>query len=410
MRIWSLPGIYPFPEKGDYSSGIFIHKQNLALAKLGIEVNVIQTRDWYPVWPFRLMFADWQRNYADKKPKERLLDGIKVFHPVVFTPKPSRIFNRPHREFQIDAICNFLKKQGVKPGKDVILAQWLIPDGFMGVIIAKRLGIHVAVEMQGDDIQVWPHDSPAHLRDSLWTLENADLMLGCSDFLCNEAKKLYQKPLEAHTIYTGIDTDKFKPLSSSQERESLRADLGVAPDQIAILNVGSSIARKGWNELFQAVATLKVSFPNIKIVAASGGLKEFTLPELAKKYHVEDNLIDLGNIPNHQLPALYQAADIFCLPSYWEGLANVLCEAMSSGCAIVTTAVSGHPEVVFPGINGELVEPKNVEQLTEALRKLVNSKELRASYGAEARKTAISKIKSHDENAIKLFSLLKEIV
>ena len=218
LRIWSFPGIYPFPENGDYSSGIFIHKQNLALTNLGYEVNVILPRDWFPMWPFRLLFSDWKRSYIDRKPETRILDGIKIYHPSVFSPKPSRIFNKPHREYVIDAVCNFLTAQGVRKGKDVILAQWLIPDGYIAVKIAQRLGIQVAVEMQGDDIQVWPFNSDTHKEHALWTLENADLMFGCSDFLGKEAQKLYQKPLTVHTIYTGIDTDKFKPASRGCSR------------------------------------------------------------------------------------------------------------------------------------------------------------------------------------------------
>ncbi len=409
MRIWSYPGIYPFPEKGDHTTGIFIHKQNLALKALGADVSVIQTRDWYPIWPFYNLLADWKRNQKKVRPAKRELDGIKIFHPLVIAPKPSRLFNKPHGELVVDAICSFLEKQGVKKGQDFILAQWLIPDGYHAVLAAQRLGIQVAVEMQGDDIQVWPHHSPTHLTQAKWVLENADLMLGCSDFLGNEAKKLYIKPLTVHTIYTGIDPEKFKPLNDERERAILRKSLGLNDNDIAILNVGSAIARKGWNELFESVSSLKENFPNVKILAASGGLSEFKLSELAQKYNVEANLIDLGSVPNNRLPSLYQACDIFCLPSYWEGLANVLCEALASGCAVVTTAVSGHPEVVFPGENGELVTPKNVTELTSALRKVIESPALKQKYQHNARKTALDKIQSHEANAQKIIDLFNQL-
>lgn len=409
MKIWSYPGIYPFPENGDLTTGIFIHKQNIALKNLGVEVNVLQTRDWYPIWPFFNFFSDWKKGQLENRPKHRVLDGINIYHPTVFSPKPSRIFRKPHGELVIDSIVNFLKKRGVQKGRDFILAQWLIPDGYIATIVAKRLGIQVAVEMQGDDIQVWPFNSTVHMEQAIWTLENADLLFGCSDFLGNEAKKLFGKPLDVHTIYTGIDVNKFKPANSVEERNMLRKKIGIQENEIAILNVGSSIARKGWNELFQSVSELNRSFTNIKILAASGGLKEFELSDIAKKFGIEENLIDLGIIPNHQLPSLYQSCDIFCLPSYWEGLANVLCEALSSGCAVVTTAVSGHTEVVVSGVNGELVPPKNVLELTEALRRVIYSSKLRESYGIEARKIAVEKIRSHEDNAQKIITHFKNI-
>jgi len=410
MKIWSYPGIYPSPETGEPTAGIFIHKQNLALKANGAEVNVIQTRDWFPVWPFYNLFPDWKRAKQSARPFSRKLDGISVYHPTVFSPKPSRLFNTPHGDLKIKAIVKFLQTQNVKKGKDVIMAQWLIPDGYHAVKVAKELGISVAVEMQGDDIQVWPFQSEIHRAQALWVLENADLILGCSDFLGKEAQKLYSKPLEVHTIYTGIDLQKFKPLATKKEKDEQRTKWGLKETDIVILNVGSSIARKGWNELFEAVSVLKSTYPTLKIVAATGGLSEFTLAELAVKYGIENQLIDLGSVSNIELPSLYQACDIFCLPSYWEGLANVLCEAMSSGCAIVTTAVSGHPEVVIPAKNGELVTPRNVNELINALEKLISSPELRQSYGIEARRMAEEKIKSHEDNAAKLYQLLKTII
>lgn len=408
MRIWSYPGIYPFPEKGDHTTGIFIHKQNLSLKKLGCEINVIIPRDWYPVWPFYNIFNDWKVYQKQGRPSERELDGINIYHPLVVSPKPSRLFKKPHDESLIEATCNFLKKQGVKKGNDVILAQWLIPEGRIAVLAAKRLGIPVAVEMQGDDVQVFPHNSPIHLKHAKWVLQNADLMLGCSDFLGIEANKLLSEHVKIHTIYTGIDLNKFKPAVSTEERNAIRAKYGLKENDIVILNVGSAIARKGWLELIEALGRIKQD--NIKLLAAVGVYRELDLYEVCQKHGIQNNLIDLGQVTNDELPFLYQACDIFCLPSYWEGLANALCEAMASGCAIITTAVSGHPEVVQSGFNGELVHAKDVDLLTNAIKKLTTDPELRKFYSQNARKTAEDKIKSHEANGEKLLGLLNKIM
>lgn len=410
MRIWSYPGIYPYPEGNDLTTGIFIHKQNLALKEIGAEIAVVQPWDAFPFWPIYKMFPDWQRFQQNQRPKERELDGLTIYHPHVFSPKPSRLWRKPHSYYLLNELEHFFRKMGVRKGHDVIHAQWLIPDGHHAVLLAKRLGISCSVEMQGDDIQVWPHQSETHLKNALWTLENADLVLGCSDFLCQEAIKLYGRQLETHTIYTGIDLDKFSPPTPSQ-RLSARNELNINENEIIILNVGSAIARKGWLELFQSIALLdKEGYSNVKILAASGGLKEFDLLAKAHDFNIQDKLVDLGQVDNKRLVQLYYACDIFCLPSYWEGLANVLCEAMACGCAVVTTAVSGHPEVVKSGENGELVDPKNVESLKEALKRLLSNPERRLMYGQKARLTAENKIKSHNDNARILLNLLKHNV
>ncbi|MFQ3574916.1 MAG: glycosyltransferase family 4 protein [Cytophagales bacterium] len=408
MRIWSYPGIYPFPEGNDHTTGIFIHKQNLALKKIGADIVVVQPWNWAPAWPLSKLFAEWGEMRRNPRPKKRILDGLEVFHPQVFTPRPSRFFGKPYDFYLLNTLERFFNEMGFNPKKDVIHAQWLIPDGHFATLLAKRLGAKCSVEMQGDDIQIWPHNSKQHLDNALWTLENSDLVLGCSDFLCNEAQKLFNKRLETHTIYTGIDLEKFKPCAESDKSE-IRKKLGLKDEDFLILNVGSSIARKGWLELFQAVGMLKQKHPNLKILAASGGLSEFKLYEKAREFGILENLIDLGQVPNQELSKLYHACDIFCLPSYWEGLANVLCEAMASGCAVVTTAVSGHPEVVVSGYSGELVQAKSVESLTSALEKLIENPMLRNELGKNARKMAETKIMSHEDNAKKLLSLFEKL-
>lgn len=410
MKIWSYPGIYPYPEGNDLTTGIFIHKQNLAIKQLGYDIEVVQPWDEAPIWPFYKLFKDWGSYHERQRPDVRFLEGIKVHHPKVFVPKPSRVFKKPHHHYLLNTLESFLRSRGLKKGKDIIHAQWLIPDGHIAVQLGKRLGIPVSVEMQGDDIVVWPHNSETHLKHALWTLQNADLVSGCSDFLCNEAKKLYKNPINTHTIYTGIDVHKFKPLEDSQLKSRLRQQYNIAENDIVVLNVGSPIQRKGWLELFESVANLKLKYPNIKILAASGGLQDFKLIDKAKEFGVADRLIDLGQVKNENLLALYQLCDIFALPSYWEGLANVLCEAMSCGCAVVTSAVAGHPEVVQNGINGLLIEPRSVSSLTSALDQMMASSELRERFGREARKTAETKIMSHEANAQRLIKLFETIL
>lgn len=79
-------------------------------------------------------------------------------------------------------------------------------------------------------------------------------------------------------------------------------------------------------------------------------------------------------------------ADIFCLPSYREGLPKVLLEAGASGCAIVTTDVPGCRQVVTDMKTGLIVPPKDAVSLAEAIRKLVQDRALRLFLAENARK------------------------
>lgn len=407
MKIWSFPGIYPYPEGNDLTTGIFNHKQNVALKNIGVDVEVVQPWDIAPVWPFSKLFPDWRRFAANTRPDVRTLDGIKIYHPKIFTPKPSRLFKKPHEYYLLNKLEQFFKAKGVQSDKDLIHAQWLIPDGRIAVLLAKRLNLKCVVELNGDDVIVWPHNSEIHKKHAQFVLENADFIIGCSQYLCNQAEVLFGKKLTSKAIYKGVNIRHFSPLQNTNDKLLLREKYGLLADEIVILNIGSAIQRKGWLELFQAVSILKNDFPKIRILAASGGIQDFKLAEKAREYGVEEHLLDLGQVKNEHLLELYQLCDVFALPSYWEGLANVLCEAMSCGCAVVTTAVAGHPEVVENRVNGFLIEPQNVASLTDALSELLASKQLREQFGYNARKTAEQKIKSHEANAEKLSQLLK---
>ncbi|MFN8437135.1 MAG: glycosyltransferase family 4 protein [Cytophagales bacterium] len=410
MKIWSFPGIYPYPEGNDLTTGIFNHKQSVALKNIGVNVEVVQPWNVAPIWPINQLFPDWKKYASNTRPDVRTLDGIKINHPKIFTPKPSRVFKKPYEYYLLNKLEQFFKAKGVNPEKDLIHAQWLIPDGRIAVLLAKRLNLKCVVELNGDDVIVWPHKSEIHKNHALFVLENADYIIGCSQYLCDQAEILFGKKLFSKAIYKGVNTSHFIPFQESTELIKVRAKYNLHTNDFVILNVGSPIQRKGWLELFQAVSMLKVDFPQIKILAASGGIQDFKLIDKAREYGVEDNLVDLGQVKNENLLELYQLCDVFALPSYWEGLANVLCEAMSCGCAVVTTAVAGHPEVIENGVNGFLIAPKDVNALKKSLQNLIENPKLKQDFGQNARQTALNKIQSHEANAQKLQKLFQGVL
>lgn len=89
-----------------------------------------------------------------------------------------------------------------------------------------------------------------------------------------------------------------------------------------------------------------------------------------------------------QRDALLAESDAFVLPSYNEGVPMALLEAMASGLPVVTTPVGGIPDAVADGVDGIMVRPGNIEQLAEALRRVIESESLRMSLGRNARARA----------------------
>ena len=81
-------------------------------------------------------------------------------------------------------------------------------------------------------------------------------------------------------------------------------------------------------------------------------------------------------------------ADIFALPSLWEGLPNAMLEAMAVGLPVTATSVGGVPEVVWPGENGILVPPADPQALADALSMLLDDENTRKRLGEGAKNTA----------------------
>jgi glycosyltransferase involved in cell wall biosynthesis len=91
------------------------------------------------------------------------------------------------------------------------------------------------------------------------------------------------------------------------------------------------------------------------------------------------------------VPALLAAADIFALPSHFEGLPMSIIEAMLTGLPVVSTDIKGAREQVVDGVTGLLVPPATVGKLAEALQQLVDDPGLRARMGAAGRARAVAR-------------------
>jgi glycosyltransferase involved in cell wall biosynthesis len=90
------------------------------------------------------------------------------------------------------------------------------------------------------------------------------------------------------------------------------------------------------------------------------------------------DVIFLGYIPDNELPAIYNAADLFVYPSYYEGFGLPPLEAMASGCPVISSNVSSLPEVI--GGAGILINPDNINELFSSILTLISNQDLRREY------------------------------
>jgi glycosyltransferase involved in cell wall biosynthesis len=164
------------------------------------------------------------------------------------------------------------------------------------------------------------------------------------------------------------------------DRDHVRAELGIRPGQLLVLASGSLVERKGHAVLIRALASLGTLAWRLAI--AGQGREREALVELSEELGVSDRVHILGF--RDDMPDVLAAADIFAMPSLWEGLPLALLEAMAAGKPIVASATSGIPEAVTPELDGLLTAPGDVEALAAALQRVLGDAALRERLGSAA--------------------------
>jgi glycosyltransferase involved in cell wall biosynthesis len=270
---------------------------------------------------------------------------------------------------------------------------------FVPVIRRFNPASGIVLHMQCDWLaQVDPAMIEARLAD-------ADLVLGCSEYIAREVKKAFPRFGErCRAVYNGVDVGQFAP----GDGISARAAGGSA----RILFVGRVSPEKGVHILLDAFKTVHEhqSGTHLDIVGPHGAPpREFIVSlsrdpkvtDLIRFYHrdyrsdleerlpgdVAKQVSYVGDVPYAELPNRYRSADVFAFPSVWDepfGMPNV--EAMACGVPVVATRGGGIPELVEDGKTGFLVERGDAAGLAEAVLTLLKNESLRKSMGKAGRR------------------------
>jgi colanic acid/amylovoran biosynthesis glycosyltransferase len=165
---------------------------------------------------------------------------------------------------------------------------------------------------------------------------------------------------------------------------------------LRIVAVGRLVEKKGFEYLIRALALLKVRGITARCTIIGGGPEETKLRSLLKDMGLENEVELVGPIPNDQLVARYlKPQNILVAPSVYakdgerDGIPTVLLEAMVSGVPVISTTVSGVPELVVHGENGLLVPERDERGLADAIEELLQNPGLRERLRAKGREVVL---------------------
>lgn len=154
---------------------------------------------------------------------------------------------------------------------------------------------------------------------------------------------------------------------------------------LRVLCVGRLVPDKGQLLLLEAVAELHGRGVSVELSLVGDGPDADALRAGAARLGIADAVTFLGSRSPAEVASLYRSADVFCLPSFAEGLPVVLMEAMAAGLPVVTTRIAGVSELVEDGVTGAVVSAGRVDLLTGALERLAADPQLRVQWGSEGR-------------------------
>jgi len=196
-------------------------------------------------------------------------------------------------------------------------------------------------------------------------------------------------PGGAIAIGNGVDPARFRPGVDAAERSAWRDRLGAGPDDVVVAIVARLVAHKGHADLFEAARYL----PGIhlwvvgdRLADDPGGLPDAVLRAAERDLGPRLSLVD----GRQDVASVLRGADVFALPSRFEGMPRSVIEAMMTGLPVVGTDIRGTNEEVVDGATGFLVRVGDRPGLQAALGRLAGDRELRLRLGEAGRLRALA--------------------
>jgi glycosyltransferase involved in cell wall biosynthesis len=183
-------------------------------------------------------------------------------------------------------------------------------------------------------------------------------------------------------VHIGVDAEAFSDGDGSKE---VRKELGIPSGAFVVGCVGRVVPLKGHRYLLSAVAELSRTAPDVRLLVVGAGDLE-QLGRVAEELDISDRVVFAGF--RRDVAACMQAIDVLVHPSLSDAFAQVVLEAMAAARPVVATSIGGIPELVIDTKTGFLVPPANAPALVQAIRRLHENAELRASVGSAGHRRA----------------------
>lgn len=348
----------------------YVHEQARALMARGHEVVVISC---VGVMPMMGRLRPAQAEVAARTPKEDMIDGVKVYYPRCLTLGNAGEKLLGGRLLAHSALPVARRLHREKPF-DVVHAHMLPRDGHAGLIVARRLGVPLALTVHGTDVfryfipggEPWP-------RNAMIARE-ADALMAVSSLLMSRVAPYRGAGKITRVVPNGVDLSLVPQAARNTPR--------------AMISVGTLKARKCMDKTLEAFARLAGDYPDATLTIVGIGEMEAQLRARIAELGLGSRVRLTGGLPHDEVLARMADSDLFVLPSWGEGYGIVYIEAMAAGCIAVGAAGEGIEDTIQNGKNGFLVPAGDVDEIERVMRDVFAHREEYAALRERGRHDA----------------------
>ncbi len=384
MRILTLTNLYPNPWQPDRAP---FNRHQLRLLATHHSVRVIAPILWTDE-----LVARWRRKERLPPGRRVVLDGLTVDHPRYWYV--SKAFRGWYGHFFRWSVQSAFEQALREFQPDLVYAPWAYPDGWVAVELGHRAVLPVVIKVHGSDILRLAHF--ASRRDkTVEALRGAEGVVAVSQDLARGVVRMGVDPQRVRVIYGGVDAEHFHPSCQQQAR----ARLGLDPDEPIVLFIGNLVPVKGLEVLVEACAQLAADRVSFACYIIGRGPLQSQVERRVQRRRLEGQIHLFGPQPHSALPDWYRAANVLVLPSYSEGVPNVLLEAAACGTPFVASEVGGIPEIAHLGVS-QLVAPGDIDGFAQAMAVYLASP-------CTAEEPATSEIRDHSDAVAELSEFLE---
>jgi len=198
------------------------------------------------------------------------------------------------------------------------------------------------------------------------------------------------KPGKFVTAYSAVDEDAFLQALPQEEIAEFRVNYGISKGAVVLVTVARLFELKGHNYIIESAKVLSKRYENAVWLFVGDGNLSGVYKDQVAKLSLAHRVKFTGLLPPSRIPLALQASDILVHCSLREGLARAIPQAMLCGKPAIAFDLDGTREVVNEN-TGRLIEPQNVQQLTDACAELIENAQLRRRLGEQARESVKEK-------------------